>query len=57
MSENKTCLTCNAKYCRYNDPLNKYNQIKFDYLKLFDCRNNQYCFWQPKERQISGRKI
>lgn len=43
----RTCLTCNKEYCRFEYP-NANGEYKNDYKKLFDCRNHQYFFWSPK---------
>ena len=45
----RTCLTCNAEYCKYastSDGKDRYN-----YKLLFDCRNHKYTFWHEKASQ------
>lgn len=42
----RTCLTCNAEYCKYastSDGKDRYN-----YKLLFDCRNHGYTSWKEK---------
>ena len=53
----RTCLTCNAEYCKYastSDGKDRYN-----YKLLIDCRNHGYFFWKkclepPKEEKNDG---
>ena len=49
----RNCFTCEGKYCRYAGST-KNGKFKYDYKKLFDCRNHQYFFWSGKTNE--GRK-
>jgi len=45
----RTCLTCNAEYCKYSSKTSA-GKDQYNYKLLFDCRNHGYTFW--KERII-----
>ena len=47
MMVERTCLTCNAEYCKYASTLN--GKDRYNYKLMFECRrNHEYTFWKEK---------
>lgn len=43
----RTCLTCNAEYCKYSSKTSD-GKDQYNYKLLFDCRNHGYICWKEK---------